>query len=98
MKRLTKEQQAIREAVFERDRYCRLAHLPGAGPCFGYPTPHHRRKAGQGGSYSMANLIAACAGHNDRLEENVVMARAARAEGLVVRRGDDDWEICGTEG
>lgn len=95
MRRLTKAERETREQVYERDGRCTLAHLPHAGPCGGYPTPHHRRKAGQGGAYTLTNLVAACSVHNDRLEENADMAKAARVEGLVVRRGDPDWDLCG---
>lgn len=95
--RLTPTQRAIRAAVFARDGRCMLAHLPHAGNCGGHPTPHHRRKASQGGGYTLANLVAACSVHNDRLEENADMAAAARVEGLVLREthGDPEWEACG---
>jgi 5-methylcytosine-specific restriction endonuclease McrA len=77
---------AIREAVFERDGYrCQLGHW---SPCFGPLTPHHRRKASQGGRYTLENLTALCSSHNDQLEADPVLAAYARSIGLVLRRED----------
>lgn len=84
-KRLTSAERAVRAAVFERDGGCLLAHH---SPCFGVLTPHHRRKAGQGGAYTEANLVALCAAHNDQLEADADLAAYARSIGLVLRRGD----------
>lgn len=95
MKRLTPAQRATRAEVYARDGQCMIAARLDVGPCRGHETPHHRRKASQGGAYSLANLVAACSVHNDALEENADLAAAARAVGLVVRRGDPDWDACG---
>lgn len=97
MKRLTPAERAIRDEVYARDGRCRLADLPGAGPCAGHPTPHHRRKASQGGGYTLANLVAACSVHNDALESDADLAAEARAVGLLLERvhGDPEWEACG---
>lgn len=83
---------AIRKAVFERDQHCLLSPFGGAwgylnlygsswGPCFGEPlTAHHLRKEGQGGEYTLDNLVTLCAGHNDLVED---YPAAARNIGLV---------------
>lgn len=78
----------VREAVFTRDRVCQLAGVDGAGRCFGGLTPHHRRKASQGGAYDEDNLVALCAHHNDELEANADLAALGRELGLVKRAGD----------
>lgn len=94
------QQAATRAAVFARDggqclllrtRFLEADGQPAGsrlGTCHGNPlTPHHLRKAGQGGPYSLRNLITLCAGHNDRIEE---LPRADMvAAGLVVPRGAD---------
>jgi hypothetical protein len=83
------ERDIVRGAVFERDGSCRLAGAaPVFGRCGGKPrTPHHLRKAGQGGPYVMSNLLTLCARHNDRIEE---LDRADMvAAGLVVPRTTD---------
>jgi hypothetical protein len=89
----------IREQVFARDRVCQVALLArrsyAAGPCHGPLTPHHRRKASQGGAYTVECLVAVCRGHNDALEADAGLARWARTVGLVVRRGDPGWEALG---
>lgn len=97
MRRLTKEERRVKDAVFARDIGCRLSHLPGAGPCAGHATVHHRRKASQGGGYTEENLVAACSVHNDALESDPDLAQAARNEGLLLREvhGDPEWEACG---
>jgi hypothetical protein len=85
--RTVDEMALIRQAVYERDGRCRLRG--GAlGPCFGKPyTPHHLRKAGQGGAYSMSNLLTLCAGHNDRIEE--LPRLDMELNGLVIPRTTD---------
>jgi hypothetical protein len=92
-RQLAAEQDAvIREAVFDRDgrRCCLKGALPAFGRCYGPLTPHHLRKAGQGGPYSMRNLITLCAFHNGRIES---MPRAdMEALGLVIPR----WQDTGT--
>jgi hypothetical protein len=57
-------------------------------------TPHHIRKASQGGPWSLANIITLCARHNDWLEE-ADGARFGRRVGLVARR-EDDLPTCWT--
>lgn len=68
----------IREAVFFRDGYrCVLADRPETGKCHGPLTPHHVKKDGQGGSYSMENLRSLCVYHNDTwVEEHPLEAEA----------------------
>lgn len=78
----------MRALVFARDRRCRLGGVPGAGRCYGRLTYHHRRKASQGGSYSVDNGAALCAHHNDALEADADLAALGRALGLVLLRGD----------
>lgn len=92
------EEILVWEAVQKRDRTCRVAamisrHL--AGPCFGDDTPHHRRKAGAGGAYSLENIRLVCLGHNGALEDDPELAAAAEAIGLVIREGDSSWERLG---
>lgn len=83
------ERQIIRDAVFARDGHrCRLDGVVGAGTCFGRLTPHHVRKASQGGAYDMDNLQTLCAGHNDGIEADADLAALARSLGLVRRRGE----------
>lgn len=79
----------IRGAVFARDRYqCQLQGVEGVGGCFGGLTPHHIRKASQGGAYSEENLATLCSSHNDRIESDADLAAIAHARGLVKLRGD----------
>jgi len=86
----------VRQQVFQRDRFrCLLDGRPHptVPRCHGPATVHHMRKAGQGGAYSMVNLVTLCAGHNDWLEE-ADGARFGEAVGLVIRRGtthDEAW-------
>jgi hypothetical protein len=77
----------VREAVFHRDGGCLLRGVDGAGRCFGGLTPHHRRKASQGGTYDEDTLATLCAHHNDELEANADLARLGVELGLVIRRG-----------
>lgn len=76
-----------RAAVLAPGAVCVLRGVSGAGTCFGPLTPHHRRKAGQGGAYDRTNLVAMCAHHNDRLEADADLAALARDLGLVIRAG-----------
>lgn len=87
----------IRDAVFARDRVCLLADLVEAGDCVGGPTFHHRRKASSGGAYTAANGALLCRGHNSRLESDADLAELVRAvrPWLIVREGDDEWELLG---
>lgn len=79
------EKAEIRERVFARDGHCQLT---GYSPCFGALTPHHRRKASQGGEYSVKNLVTLCAHHNDELEADPELAVIGRGLGLVLKAGD----------
>lgn len=87
----------VRREVFRRDRGCQLRDLPGAGDCFGGPTPHHRRKASSVGAYTVENLVELCVGHNSRLETDADLAELVRRERphLIVREGDPEWEQLG---
>lgn len=83
----------VREQVFARAGYrCELA---GHGECFGPLTFHHRRKASAGGGYTVANGSSLCGSHNDRLEADADLAAFARSVGLVVRHGDDGFDLLG---
>lgn len=76
----------VREAVFRRDNYrCLMAGRFELGDCLGPMTPHHLRKDGQGGAYSVENLVTLCAHHNAAVEWQ---ADTAWALGLVQRNGD----------
>lgn len=90
----------VRLAVIARDRICQVHVIAQAqgryvGPCSGPLTYGHRRKASQGGAYSMENGLAECVGHNCALEQNADLARWAHSVGLVVRRGDAEWASLG---
>lgn len=76
----------VRAAVFARDGHqCRLADVAGAGPCWGGLTYQHRRKAGQGGPYTVENGATLCAHHNTQLEADADLARLGVQLGLVLR-------------
>jgi len=80
---------AIRTAVFERDGWaCQLSGVLGAGRCYGHLTPHHKRKEGQGGCYSMENLVSLCAHHNDSIESDADLAALARTLGFLLLAED----------
>ncbi len=81
-KRLTSAEKAVRAAVFDRDGGCLLADY---SPCFGPLTPHHRKKASQGGKYTLDNLAALCSHHNGLIESDADCAAHATAVGLVLR-------------
>jgi hypothetical protein len=86
VKRLTPQEEAVRSAVFERDGGCLLHHH---GNCAGVPlTPHHRRKASQGGKYTELNLMTLCSFHNDELEADADFALWALHHGVVLKRND----------
>lgn len=97
------DEHEIRQRVFRRDGGCLLRaggpydHLKtdAVPSCFGPLTPHHRRKSGRGGAYSMANICCLCAHHNDELESDADYASWARTVGLVVRQSDPEWEELG---
>lgn len=88
-----------RELMFARDRQaCRLAHVWPTNqgvvpPCIGPLTPHHLRKAGQGGPYTLINLLTLCAGHNDWIE--AAPRDLVHGLGLVMNRGDTYPEVWG---
>lgn len=71
---------AIRAAVIERDGGCVLALEPGVGNCQGRDTVHHILKEGQGGPFTMENLVCLCWFHNGWVEDN---PNEAEARGLV---------------
>lgn len=76
--------------VFACDGGCRLAVLPDH-KCSGPLTPHHLKKASQGGKWTAANIVALCAGANRWVED---YPRRAWQLGLVCRRGErlsDCW-------
>jgi 5-methylcytosine-specific restriction endonuclease McrA len=79
-KRAGQAKPPIRNAVFERDGYrCVLAGIAGTGglpECWGRLTPHHLKKAGQGGAYSTENLVTLCVRHNDDVEDQPNLYRA----------------------
>ncbi len=85
---------AVRESLWCRDGgQCALSlcRIDGVPSCFGGPTPHHIRKDGQGGEYNLANLVTLCAGHNDWVECDPILAWML---GLVCRSGevlDECW-------
>ncbi len=60
--------------MFARDGGCVLA-MEDAGECAGPDTPHHLLKAGQGGGYTLDNLVTLCARHNVWVEDNPDHAR-----------------------
>lgn len=94
------ERADMRELVFARDQQlCRLAAWADGTPgCRGHLTVHHLRKAGQGGPYTLINLVTLCAGHNGWVEDEPDLAHEL---GLVVRRGDtygEAWRRLVTSG
>ena len=92
------ERAKVRHEVFARDGFrCQVAPHgleldPPHRPCFGHLTVHHRRKASQGGGYTLANLVSACCHHNDLIEADAEFAHWAWSVGFVVLRGDPGWE------
>lgn len=75
----------VREAVFNRDGYrCVLDGLEGHR-CGGPLTPHHIRKASQGGPYEPGNMISLCASANREVEDRPDWAWRL---GLVIRNGE----------
>lgn len=70
----------VRAAVFERDGGC-VADT-WRQPCIGPLTPHHLRKAGQGGAYTEDNLVTLCSMHNGMVED---YPHEATARGLVIK-------------
>lgn len=71
------ERAKIWGQVALRDNFsCRIAPLVPDVACFGRLTPHHLRKASQGGEFTPDNLIAACQFHNDWVETEPARARA----------------------
>lgn len=91
----------VRAEVLVRDRVCQVRVIGSAtafavGRCFGPLTPHHRRKEGRGGAYTLENLVAVCAHHNGALEADADLARWAHSVGLVVKQGDAEWAKLGS--
>lgn len=59
---------------------------------------HERRKRGRGGSMTKrANLRTLCSPCNNIIESDADVARFAHEVGLVVRRGDPEWEELGND-
>lgn len=84
------ERAEMRDLVFTRDgRVCRLAGFRHPGwpdGCMGQLTVHHLRKEGQGGPYTLPNLLTLCRRHNDWVEE---APRALVSDlGLVMSAGE----------
>jgi hypothetical protein len=82
------EHAVIRRQVFDRDHRCLLVGRSDAGRCWGPPTPHHIRKAGQGGPYTLLNLVQLCLHHNEWIE-TADGQPLALIWGLWCRNGDD---------
>lgn len=76
----------VRSLVFERDGECVLRRLVVDHRCLGPLTPHHIVKEGQGGPYTLENLVAVCAWGNGWLETQRPLAREL---GLEKSRWDD---------
>lgn len=83
-----------RRKVWDRDGGCVLDGEVDT-PCAGRPTVHHRRKAGQGGSWSMENLVAMCWFHNVEDIEGRPEFYRERFPWLVVTEEDAEWESLG---
>lgn len=82
------ERGAVRAKVFERhDNTCMLLDLDVGHVCSGPLTPHHLRKASQGGAYSEDNMAPLCAGGNTWVEDAPFIAWKL---GLVVRAGEEN--------
>jgi len=84
--------EPVVQAVYSRDGHeCVLAQHDNRELCMGRLTPHHLRKAGQGGQWLPSNLVTLCARHNGWVEDHPHMAHAL---GLVIRTGEttaDAW-------
>lgn len=76
-------ERKVWEQVKERDKTCRLTAL--GGTCFGPLTPHHVKKASQGGRFTLSNIVAGCAHHNGMVENEPALAYSL---GFVVK----PWE------
>ena len=87
------ERQAQVAAAFRRDGWVLVAGEWVGGRCipaeWGMPdrcrgklTPHRRRKGSNLGRYTTENVVAACAHHNDAIEDHPTLATAL---GLVRR-------------
>lgn len=78
------DDDVIRQQVFARAGYkCQIKPLLAGTrwvKCWGILTMHHLKKDGQCGETSLDNCIAACAGHNQWVENE---PRLARELGLV---------------
>lgn len=94
-RRAQPQRDAVWYEVRHRDRTCLLHGAHGEAitgqPCVGRLTPHHLRKAGQGGAFTVANIVMLCAGHNGWVEDYPL---TAYVHGFVVRSGEttaDAW-------
>lgn len=95
-KRRPATERAVRVAVFERDGWqCVLAN--GLTYCDGPLNFHHRRKAGAGGAYSIANGMTLCQLHNGRVEDDPWDYEDSVIDGrhVVVRERDPEWTSLG---
>ncbi len=82
-----RDEAEVRAVVFARAGWCcQLYRVAGAGRCMGDLTYQHRRKASQGGKYTVENGAALCAHHNTELEANPDLARLGVQLGLVLLR------------
>lgn len=77
------ERAEIRDRVFARDSYRCLLWFDHN--CEGGLTPHHLRKASQGGPYAVSNLVTLCAYANGLVEDEPDWTHRL---GLVVRNGE----------
>lgn len=73
--------------MFTRDGGCVLARMEWH-TCWGPLTPHHLRKEGQGGGYTMANLVTLCSDGNDGWVESY--PDLARGLGLQISHSDTE--------
>lgn len=94
-RRAQPQRDAVWNEVRHRDRTCLLHGAHGEAitgqPCVGRLTPHHLRKAGQGGEFTAVNIVMLCAGHNGWVEDYPL---TAYVQGFVVRAGetpDEAW-------
>lgn len=75
----------IVDEVYYRDSYqCVLAAHP-SHTCQGRLTPHHLKKAGQGGPWAAVNLVTLCVHGNGWVEDEPEIAHTL---GLVIRAGE----------
>lgn len=82
---------AVQDPTTFGTTYSILGHCRHMADCV-----HERRKRSQGGSMTnRANLAVLCSPCNNAIESDADVARLAHEVGLVVRRGDPEWEELG---